>query len=122
VVDDDPLVLTLLKTVLQRAGFEVWSAPGGLAGVDLFKRHRERIDVVLLDVCMPGLDGPQTLAELRAVDQLVPCCFMSGYMGEYTPADLEEMGALRFFEKPFRTHEMAQELYRIARQPWRRSA
>jgi CheY-like chemotaxis protein len=46
----------------------VWLAAGGQEALDLYQRHREAIDVVLLDVRMPGLDGPQTLAALRALN------------------------------------------------------
>ncbi len=122
VVDDDMMLLALLKTVLQGAGFRVWAAPSGATAVELFRHNRANVDLVLLDVRMPVLDGPQTLAELRTVDPFVPCCFMSGYTGDYSLEDLEERGALRFFQKPFRAHEMAQELLQLARQQLRRSA
>jgi CheY-like chemotaxis protein len=122
VVDDDQMLLTLLKTVLQRQGFTVWVAATGHAAVDLYRRNEERIAVVLLDVRMPGMDGPQTLVELRRINPLLACCFVSGDTGDYSPDDLENMGALRCFDKPFRTQELAQELWQIAQHCLRRSA
>jgi DNA-binding NtrC family response regulator len=122
VVDDDQMLLSLLKTVFQRQGFHVWTATGGQAALDLYERHGERIAVVLLDVLMPGMDGPQTLAELRRLDPLVACCFMSGFTGGYSGGDLEDLGALCCFEKPFRAQELAQELWQIAQKQLRRSA
>jgi hypothetical protein len=62
------------------------------------------------------------LAAIRQIEPLVPCCFMSGFTGDYSTDDLEDLGALRCFEKPFRTQEMAAELLQIARQQYSRSA
>ena len=66
VVDDEHLVRALLQLGLERDGFEVWSASNGREAIDLYREHRERIAAVLLDVRMPGLDGPATLGALRA--------------------------------------------------------
>src|SRR5262245_34859637 len=81
VIDDDPMLLTLLRAVLAGEGFTVWTAETGSEGVELYRAHREQIAVVLLDVRMPGLDGPQTLTELRKIEPGVTCCFMSGHIG-----------------------------------------
>jgi CheY-like chemotaxis protein len=122
VADDDQLLLSLLKTVLMRQGFVVWQAAAGQAAIDLYRRNLERIDMVLLDVRMPGMDGPQTLAELRRINPLLACCFMSGHTGQYTGNQLEDMGALYCFDKPFRAHELAQELWQLAQRCLRRAS
>jgi len=49
--------------------------------IDLYRRHREEIAVVLLDVCIPDLDGFQTLEVLREINPEVQACFMSGNTG-----------------------------------------
>jgi DNA-binding NtrC family response regulator len=110
VVDDDALVRAMLQAVLQRQGFAVWLADCGRAALEMYQRHREHIAVVLLDVRMPGLDGPQTLALLRRADPEVVCCFMTGHAGPYTPQDLLALGALHLFDKPFRMDELGQKL------------
>jgi CheY-like chemotaxis protein len=101
VVDDESMVRDLLGVALRHFGFTVRPAAGGAEAVDLYRRHGADIDVVLLDVRMPGLDGPQTLAELRRLNPQVRCCFMSGDTGAYTTADLLTLGAARVFAKPF---------------------
>jgi CheY-like chemotaxis protein len=116
VVDDDPMLLTLLRTVLERRGFEVLAASSGPQGVELYKRRHDSTAVALLDVCMPGQDGPQTLAQLRQVDPDLRVCFMSGNTGVYEPDDLRAFGALRFFPKPFAIHDLAEELWQLARE------
>jgi CheY-like chemotaxis protein len=122
VVDDDQIVLGLLKTVLVREGFQVWASPSGHDALDVYGRNRDGIDLVLLDVCMPGLDGPGTLAELRRVNPAVRCCFMSGNTGPYSPEDLLGLGSLHFFEKPFQLVPLVERLGQLARGGVRRSA
>ena len=91
-------------------------AASGQEAVDLYKRHQADIEIVLLDVRMPGsLDGPQTLAALRELEPNVLCCFMSGQFGGYTEAGLRELGASRVIPKPFRLFEVAHVLRDLAR-------
>ena len=101
VVDDEPLVRKFIQLVVEQQGFAVWSAANGHEGVQLFRHHQQEIGLVLLDVRMPGLDGPQTLAALQNVNPAVECCFMTGQAGEYTFAELLARGASRVFLKPF---------------------
>src|SRR5947209_6919317 len=94
VVDDEPALRSLLKTVLQRKGFAVWLADGGCAALDIYRERQAAISVVLMDVRMPDLDGPHTLAALQRINPAVACCFMTGYAGEYTPEGLLALGAI----------------------------
>jgi len=100
VADDEPLVLSVLETVISRAGFRVWLAVHGYQAIDLYKRHQDGIAAVLLDVRMPGLDGPRTLLELRRQCPRVRCCFMTGNPLPYTIEGLLQMGVARVFRKP----------------------
>jgi CheY-like chemotaxis protein len=80
----------------------------------LFWRHREMIDLVLLDVCMPGLDGPQTATALQQLEPRIRFCFMSGDLGGYTDRKLRELGALALIPKPFRLAEIGPMLWELA--------
>ncbi len=122
VVDDDPMLRALLTVTLQKSGFTVWPATGGAEAIQVYQRQRSRIDVVLLDVRMPGLDGPHTLAKLQRLNPAVACCFMSGHTGGYTVAELLGRGALHFFDKPFRMDEVLRVLGSLAEQHGRTQA
>jgi DNA-binding response OmpR family regulator len=109
-VDDDALVREALGSALRRSGFVVRVTSGGQEAVEAYRQHGARIGVVLLAVKMPGLDGPQTLAALRALDPDVRCCFISGDTEDETVANLLTLGASRFFPKPFRLAEVTDAL------------
>jgi len=114
VVDDEEMVRGVLNLGLRHDGFAVWLAANGEEAVALYRRHRADIDVVLLDVRMPGPDGPQTLAALRRFDPQVRCCFMSGDLGGHTEERLREGGAAAVLLKPFRLDDVARVLGELA--------
>jgi CheY-like chemotaxis protein len=114
VVDDDECVRGVLNVAMRQQGFAVWLAVDGQEALDLYRRHRETIDVVLLDVRMPGLDGPQTLAALQELNPRICCCFMSGDPGRYTVERLRDLGAAAVLPKPLHFAEVAQVLRECA--------
>jgi CheY-like chemotaxis protein len=114
VVDHEPCVRGVLDVWLRHQGFAVWVAANGWDAFDQYRCHRKAIDVVLLDVLMPGRDGPKTLASLQEVNPQVRCCFMSGNLGVYSEESLRTLGAAAVLTKPFRLTEVAQVLGQLA--------
>ncbi len=114
VVDDEPTVRNLLQTHLQREGFHVWTVGSGEEALDHCCDRAEEIAVVLLDVQMPELDGPQTLEGIRALDIEIPICFITGTPGCFEPSDLLRLGARHLFGKPFRLDEIVSVVRRLA--------
>jgi DNA-binding response OmpR family regulator len=107
VVDDEPSLRHLLAAGLPRYGFAVHTACGGHEALELFRSHPGGFAAVLLDVCMPRLDGPATLTALRAIAPAVRCCFITGHSGRSGTDDLLALGAARVVEKPFRLDDLA---------------
>ncbi len=110
VADDESEILEVLAAGLRRARFSVWLAANGNEALEHFRGHTKSIDVALLDVQMPNLDGPGTLLRLRELSPHLPCCFMSGDLGGYGLEKLKELGAQAFLEKPFRISEVSRVL------------
>jgi len=115
VVDDEHLVRIMVQLALERKGFNVWLATNGREAIDLYLAHREDIAVVLLDDCLPDLDGPETLDALRELDCEVPVCFMNGKTGDYNPEELRQRGAANVIAKPFLLADMVSILRLLTR-------
>jgi CheY-like chemotaxis protein len=97
VVDNNEDVCAFIKTALQGHGFTVFIASSGSAAFDLFRERQ--IDIVLMDVKMPDLTGPETLKMLQSNRPDVACFFMTAS----SPLKKENLGgAIDVFEKPFR--------------------
>jgi len=103
VADDDPCILSLVKTVLEIEGFSVLSASNGREALREVEDHRP--DVVLLDVMMPVMDGVTCCKELRKNPETAttPIVIMSAALNL---AELKETGADGFIAKPFDNDEL----------------
>jgi anti-anti-sigma factor len=110
VVDDEAAVRAVLGAGLGWHGFTVWLAATGQEALDLYREHRAGIGLVLLDVQMAGLSGPETFAALQRLDPGARCCFMSGDPWPHTEEGLLQLGAVRFFHKPLVLEEVAEAL------------
>jgi len=107
VVDDERAIVEMLKIGLELQGFSVWPAADAQEALDLFRQYAHEIHLALLDVQMPGVDGPTLLSALRTIASGLTCCFMSGSTDPYTEQDLLDRGAIRVFRKPFSMVEVS---------------
>jgi EAL domain-containing protein (putative c-di-GMP-specific phosphodiesterase class I)/CheY-like chemotaxis protein len=107
VADDDPAIRSLLTRALRREGFDSVVAANGREAIEQIASHD--IDVVLLDVHMPGMDGIETLIEIRADDRsrTLPIILITGTDGESDRVRGLESGADDFLAKPFALKELA---------------
>jgi DNA-binding response OmpR family regulator len=110
IVDDDPLLRMLLNLGLRHHGFRVWQAGGGREAVAVYRQYGSLIDLVLLDLRMPDLDGPHTMAALQEVAQAVRVCFLCECGEGEDPEGLVALGAVGVLTKPFRLDGLVQAL------------
>jgi len=101
IVDDDRQVLALLGMYLRSRGFQVWAASTAQEALEIQAKHGDSIELALLDVQLPEVDGPGIMIALQQADPKLRFCFMTGESGRYHPRDLQAMGALEVFAKPF---------------------
>jgi signal transduction histidine kinase/CheY-like chemotaxis protein len=100
VADDEPTVRQVGELMLKQFGFEVLTAGNGQEAVALFDAHAERVKLVLLDLMMPVMDGPEALAVIRKRSE-VPVILCSGYTSEAVPEELAGDTITGFLQKPF---------------------
>jgi CheY-like chemotaxis protein len=110
VIDDEPAIRMLVQLGLQDQDLTVFTAGNGPEGVQIYQANQERIGIVLLDVKMPGLDGPRTLPLLQRINPEVCCCFVTGDTGVYDEQELLRLGAAAVLRKPFSLTHLAQML------------
>lgn len=79
IVDDEAPVREALTDILQTSGLQVLSAPDGRQGLDCFQSHQDQINLVVLDITMPMMDGQEVLKQLRHMAPKLPVILMSGY-------------------------------------------
>ena len=101
VVDDEPHVRRLACTVLERAGHKVALASDGYEALALLLAHGGQFNAILLDLTMPGMDGPTTLKELRQMKIHVPVLIMSGFSEFDARKRFADDPMIDFLPKPF---------------------
>lgn len=105
-VDDDDALRDLGEQMLRLYGYTVISAPDGEDAVEIYTRHRDRIDLVILDLIMPGMGGSLCLQELLAVNPDARVLITSGYSPEGESEKAIRSGAAAFLQKPYDLHEL----------------
>lgn len=101
VTDDDPLILRMAEMFLAKAGYAVLKAQSGQACLEILER--EKVDLVLLDVEMPELNGIETLKTIRSshLAENIPVYFLSGSQETEEKMGRGEYPADGFLKKPF---------------------
>jgi CheY-like chemotaxis protein len=99
-VDDEPVMLELGKELLEEQGYKVHVAPGGREALELYTAHRDEIDIVVLDLVMPGMDGGQLYLELKKINPGIKAFFCTGYMSDRVITELLAEEDLRAIQKP----------------------
>jgi PAS domain S-box-containing protein len=106
-VDDEAMIRTLGQNILQSYGYRVLVAEDGARAVDIYHREQPHIDLVLLDVTMPGLSGREASQQLLQINPEVRIVFASGYSAEEI-AQWPGEHVQGFVRKPYLPEELAQ--------------
>lgn len=105
VVDDEPMIVSLLSTVLREKGWDVTEARTGSEGID--QLDRGGFDVILTDLVMPGDSGIDLLRAAKEIHPDVQVILMTGYATTDTAIEAMRNGAFHYIMKPLKTEEVA---------------
>ena len=94
--------------MLRKRGFSVIEASDGHAGVDLFRAKAEQINVVLLDLTLPGRTGREVLEEMRRIRSDVNVILTTAYSHETALKTIGSQGSWRYLRKPYRINEVTE--------------
>jgi len=100
-VDDEEIVIGVGKQMLERLGFSVLTARNGQEAVTVYQNHPADVDLVLLDMIMPGMEAAETYDQLKAINPGVRVILSSGYSLDQKAGAIIERGCNGFIQKPF---------------------
>jgi signal transduction histidine kinase/CheY-like chemotaxis protein len=113
VVDDEEFIIEIAREWLTELGYQVLDARGGAEALEIFRERGEAIDLVLLDLVMPGMDGGETFDRLRALKPDVRVLLTSGYSIDGRASEIRKRGCQGFIQKPFTIGQLSEKIRSI---------
>lgn len=112
IIDDEPIVRMTARMMLERLGYHTAEAQNGQEGLAIYREHPEAIDMVLLDMLMPVMDGSECFRTLRQFDPAVKIIISSGFSRDADLAEMKRQGLCAFIRKPYNLAELSREVAR----------
>lgn len=106
-VDDEKPLLEVSSELLKFLGYEVYIAGSGQEAIAVYMEKKDKIDLVILDMIMPGISGGETLDQLRNIDPVVKVLLSSGYSVDGQTQEILNRGCRGFLQKPFNIKELS---------------
>ncbi|HOG16937.1 MAG TPA: PAS domain S-box protein [Syntrophales bacterium] len=100
-IDDEESILEVNKAMLEHLGYRVYDVSSGKEGVDLYRAKKDEIDLVILDMIMPGMSGGEVFDRLKEINSGLKALLSSGYSAEGEAASILARGCRGFLQKPF---------------------
>jgi CheY-like chemotaxis protein len=113
VIDDEPLVLTTIRNLLEDAGYRVIVADRGGAAIEILHSGQHNPDLALLDMTITDMDAGRVVAGLRAIKPDLRVLITSGYPFEDQSPEVLETGADGFLQKPFQPSVLQAKLQQL---------
>jgi CheY-like chemotaxis protein len=116
-VDDEELVLEVGKELLEAMGYRVLAAKNGKEAVDIYRKNQDDLDIVVLDMVMPGVGGGETFDRLKEINPNVRVLLASGFAVDGEATQILERGCNGFIQKPFNMKELSDKIEEIMNMP-----
>jgi CheY-like chemotaxis protein len=118
VVEDEPIVCAVAQALLSRSGYTVLTAPDGTSALNVLREHPATIDLILLDMTMPGMTTDEIVHAIRALDPTVPILLNSGYTSNGAVKQmLKEDSVQGFLGKPYELQELLSTIHELMERP-----
>jgi len=113
VVEDEDLLLNMVRTLLEENGYTVLTAKDGMEAVKVYSQHQQEIALVISDMGLPKLSGDNEYKKIKEINPEVKMILASGYFEPDSKAALERAGVLGFFQKPYISEEVLKKIRKI---------
>jgi two-component system, cell cycle sensor histidine kinase and response regulator CckA len=112
-VDDQEAVINVGKAILRTLGYTVIMAKNGKEAMEIYERDKEKIDLVILDMIMPGMGGGETYDALKKIKPDIKVILSSGYGLEDHATRILERGCNGFIQKPFDVSDLSRKIREV---------
>jgi CheY-like chemotaxis protein len=112
-VDDEEMIIDVGQAMLEKLGYRVFAAPSGQRAVEAVTEMGNEIDLVILDMIMPGMDGGKTFDRIREIQPEIPVILSSGYAINGQAEEIMRRGCNGFIQKPFNISEFSKQVRKI---------
>ena len=112
-VDDEETILDVSRQMLESLGYQVLSANSGVQATEIYGKNRDTVDLIVLDMIMPKMDGGEVFNALKEIDSGARILLSSGYSINGQAMEIMERGCRGFIQKPFSIQELAHKLREI---------
>jgi DNA-binding NtrC family response regulator len=116
-VDDEEEIINVGKNFLEKLGYKPMIARNGLEAVEIFKRYRDTISLVVLDLVMPKMNGKQAFVEIKNIQESAKILISTGYTIDDKIEGFLNQGCHGFIQKPFSLTEFARIVRKILDKP-----
>ncbi len=113
VVDDEEKIRNICKENLKLLGYTVFTADSGANAVEIYRKKANVIDIVVLDMIMPGLSGKDTFEHLKRINPHVKVLLASGYTVDGQAKEILDSGCNDFIQKPFKIEQLSMMIRKV---------
>jgi CheY-like chemotaxis protein len=112
-IDDEEMIIKVGEELLRELGYEVLSARSGQEAIELYQQNADKIDLVIMDMIMPGMGGGETFDRLKRINPDIKVLLSSGYSINGQASKILERGCDGFIQKPFNLIQLSDKIQGI---------
>jgi PAS domain S-box-containing protein len=112
-IDDEKMILEVGRELLEELGYTVLPATSGQEAIDVYQKEPHKIDMIIMDMIMPGMSGSETFDRLKAINPDVKILLSSGYSVDGQATNILRRGCDGFIQKPFNMNQLAEKIQKI---------
>ena len=112
-VDDEDMIIDVGREILKALGYKVLVARSGKEGIEICKKNKDKIDLVILDMIMPEIDGGEAYDRMKKIKPDIKVLLSSGYSIDGQATEILKRGCNGFIQKPFNIKKLSRELRKI---------
>ena len=112
-IDDEEMVLDVGSQMLSRLGYSVLTATSGSEAIDVFELHRDHVQLIILDLCIPDMEGKQTYLYLKGLNPCIKVLLTTGLSMDGPAKEMLAWGCNGFIQKPYRMSELSAKVQEV---------